>query len=571
MASAIPCPNPTCTHQFSAPELQAAAHVLCPKCGFRMQGQGKASAAPPKPAPAKPAPAKPAPPAKAPAVKSPAPAKPAPVAASNPCPNPTCTHQFSVADLQSAAQIQCPRCGFRFPGKGKPSVAPALEIPAPKPAAAPVPLPEASPIAATPILAAPVDPAEPMAAPIPNDALFSPREPSVRPTQSKSNAGCLRIVLMLVGLGFALSIIVTAAVLAVVFWPSGLNLTKGATGPDEVSLLGPMRNKKGVEENVFQLSFKRKEWISDDEIAPRFGTRFAWKHRSRDVWLAIVVQDFETYRPRDADLLRTAIDKLNGHFKDGLELGEKAIPVRANGLAMQKLQFKGQLNASSWLGECYIFFHHGVAYWMFISSPDWDQVEEWATAFTEKNFKVESDRRGWREQPAPTETFKSINESVALTVPKGVWEKQIAKDTDENGELLLVGRYQEEKDNRKNAVILVFTQPAKENLKDATTAVREYLDKDFKNRNEKYRFLLAEGKAETGEVVDVGNKRGTLVDLKLVLTDDEKAEPRYFLLAVINEKEKVYAVRCECLWESRQIWRQEFLEILRTLKIQNID
>src|SRR5437879_215403 len=54
MANTIPCPNPVCTHEFGLAELQSAAQLLCPKCGFRMEGRGPAKPAAPKPAVAQP-------------------------------------------------------------------------------------------------------------------------------------------------------------------------------------------------------------------------------------------------------------------------------------------------------------------------------------------------------------------------------------------------------------------------------------------------------------------------------------------------------------------------------------
>ncbi len=90
MANKLPCPNPTCTHEFSQAELQAAAQLACPKCGFRMQGRAAAPA--PKaaraPTAAKPAPAplKPAAPAPAPKPVASAPAKTATPIAAQPKP-----------------------------------------------------------------------------------------------------------------------------------------------------------------------------------------------------------------------------------------------------------------------------------------------------------------------------------------------------------------------------------------------------------------------------------------------------------------------------------------------------
>ena len=53
--------------------------------------------------------------------------------------------------------------------------------------------------------------------------------------------------------------------------------------------------------------------------------------------------------------------------------------------------------------------------------------------------------------------------------------------------------------------------------------------------------------------------------MKRVFNDEPK---RYFLLAVINDPGIAYVVLCECTWESRQIWRQEFLDLLRSLTVK---
>ena len=135
----------------------------------------------------------------------------------------------------------------------------------------------------------------------------------------------------------------------------------------------------------------------------------------------------------------------------------------------------------------------------------------------------------------------------------------------------MAGKYLREKDNRKNALLLIFTLDKKDDLKSALKAAREHLETREKESNDKSKIAhaadVAPGQSELGSLEDVGNKRGRMIDLKLMIA--EEPEPhRYFLLSVINEPDICYAIVCECSWGSRQIWRQDFLDVLRTLRVK---
>src|SRR5438874_432526 len=83
--SQFPCPNPICTHVFSAQEVQSAGALKCPVCGQVFQFRaGAIPQAPSRPAVAKPAGAKPA--LAKPAVANPPLATPAPTVAPKPAP-----------------------------------------------------------------------------------------------------------------------------------------------------------------------------------------------------------------------------------------------------------------------------------------------------------------------------------------------------------------------------------------------------------------------------------------------------------------------------------------------------
>ena len=46
---------------------------------------------------------------------------------------------------------------------------------------------------------------------------------------------------------------------------------------------------------------------------------------------------------------------------------------------------------------------------------------------------------------------------------------------------------------------------------------------------------------------------------------------RYYLLAVLNEPDACYGILCECAWDSRAIWRQEFLDVLKTFRVRKTE
>ena len=132
--------------------------------------------------------------------------------------------------------------------------------------------------------------------------------------------------------------------------------------------------------------------------------------------------------------------------------------------------------------------------------------------------------------------------------------------------MLLAGQYKRKKDNRLNAIMLVMALKKEDDLKSAVKAVREYLDKGL---GENYKFVQADdvvkGQPDIGSLEDIGNKRGRRLDLKLLFGEETQ---RYYLLSVINDGDACYAIVCHCGWESRQIWRQDFLDVLGTFQVK---
>jgi hypothetical protein len=510
-----------------------------------------------------------------------------------PCPNPACTHDFSMAEVQASAQLLCPKCGFRMQGKAPakpkapPVAKPVAAAPKPIPAPAPAKVPMATPMSAAPVaagnppLATPIVAAPAPAAPansdesIPDASFFNPDVAGSTGTlvrtsgRAKKGFNWHRLLVNALAIGFAVCVVVSAVAAIVMWFPDVRGMFSNNNGGSFTPLF---RNSKGESEKVYKLLLSRDDWSPDTEIKRDFKAHSAWKHNTEDFWFALIVKDYGMSKPRDAEMLSDAVDKLEQRFGVDMELAKMVEPVKFAGLNAQKLSFKGTINSAPWLGDCYIFFNNGIGYWLFASSPDRDVLDRLAGELAEKNVVVLSDRRGWREQPTPMATYKSENGKLELTVPKEIWEKsKTSKDEYETGEMLLAGTYKRAKENRKNAILTIFTVENKGDLAAEAKAAREFLDAKYKQGNENYKVLPldaddgAPGQKETGELTSVGNRRGRIIDLKLQFQDEKK---RYFLVAVIVEENVCYVILCECTFESRQIWRQDFLDVLRSLSVK---
>ncbi len=566
MAKTIPCPNPTCSHDFVAAELQAAAQLLCPKCGFAMKGTGQAPAKPPA------AQQTLVPPAKK---KAPAPAKLANPAA-------------------PASKPQAPSPAARPAVPAKPAT-PAAPTPAPPAAALPVmampvtaepkgPVVMAMPVSAgtAPAPASPVAAGEPPVAPLPNSsedsvpdgAYFDPGMDPAAGTLVKTKAApkkkfdWRKFMVYAFAIGISVSLVITAVASLIWFFvgPGGL---RDISGNDGTIYWGLIRDAKGGNEKIYKLVLRKDEWTIDGELTSQFNAHTAYRSNAVDFWFVLAVKDYGIYRPRDADMLRIGIEKLESHFQDNLELAANAQPVKFMDIPAVKLAFKGQYKQANWLGECYMVFKDGVAFWLYFASPDWANVEYFTAELPGRNIEFVVDRKGWREQPMPTETFASANNKLFVTGPKGVWEKHNAKDEDENGELLLLGRYLKEKDNTKNALMLFFTMEKKDSLSSALKAAKDYVESKAKNSDPSVKFELAVDPAkdatDLGTIETFGNRRARIVDLKMSRSNELK---RFFLIGAISDPDITYVFLCECTWANRQIWRSVFVDFLGTLRIK---
>jgi hypothetical protein len=555
MAQNFPCPNPACSHVFKAAEVQAQSEVSCPRCGFQLKGRAAAKARTPKP-PTRAVPkASPAPVAKPANVKAPPAAKKTspPIAAKAPVAQPVPVAKPAPAKVPIAQQVTPapPKIAVAQPVAPPPAQDEGFDVELIEPPAdAPPPEPvEEAPAGTGPLI------------------------------RTRAQRGGFPWTRILVGVGalFTAACVVGGGYLAIVNFVGGDSEALRILQP-RGGVVASMRTKNG-NEKMFQLAVSDKVWLSDRETKnkikappgdPDIWFAEAWKHSKDDVWFAIVAKDFGNQKPRDAEMVRVTVDKLEALFGEAVEAEARAEATKFVGLPAQRLHFKGLIRSSSWQGDCYMFFKSGFAFWFFLSSPDVQALQTWAEELQREDvFAIQVERRGWREQPPPTESFAASDSALTLTGLEGIWEKQESRNEDERGILMLFGRYRKEKDNRKNASVLVFKIDHQADLKEAVKAARADIETKKKEENTNYKLTtaaeIAEGQSEAGESADLGSRPGRMADLCLKINEDPK---RYILLGVVNEPETCYVFRCECPWESRQIWRQDFLELLRSLRMK---
>ncbi|MBI3407579.1 MAG: hypothetical protein HY040_04395 [Planctomycetes bacterium] len=559
MPDQLPCPNPTCSHVFSAAQVQAATALACPRCGqvfqLRQSADGTSSASPPAPPRARPRPAAPAD-ASAPTpwyADAAPPAGSAPVAKAKP----------AVPVAKPVPRAPVPRA----PAAVK-KVAPPLAPPSPTPVAA-VPRPtQASPppnIAAFDVLT--------------NDAALVSSAASLHRRQ-----GLKRFLVPIFALVAAVGIIggIFYGLHALELLPiKGVSSGTNASSSSESAwnMVVELRNEKKVSEKVCRLILPKKSWESDAQLKQRMGVALAYRFQDTDdpskaYWCAVHAKDFGVYKPRDAELLSSGIERLSQYFGESLETEAQVERIAANSLSAQRITFKGQIHPVSWWGDMYFLTENGIGYWFYVAAPTRDEAREAFKSVLSDGavFVVENERRGWREKPQPVNTFRGTAGAVTLTAQEGVFTKYDAKDEDEKALLFLFGRHLKEQTdilkNRKNAHVLVLGLEKAGDLSQSFKAARDYVEADFKKIGE-YKLTAAEegkdGPTDTGDKVDVSSYRGRIGEFQVQLKDEVK---RYIMLVVVNQEETTYAVRCECPWESRSIWRQDFLDLLATFKLK---
>ena len=503
-----------------------------------------------------------------------------------PCPNPTCKHSFTATELKGATSLKCPLCGtvFQFRSTPERGVSPAPKptpMPLTKPVAAAKPaVPSSLELPGSP----PPRPAQPRTPPAPVGDTNFLVETTPPPIPSSNDFVTEGVASTLVQNRFRRSpqkgwksiilacvfvIIAGVLVLTFILFREQLLGSKDQTHSDAGgSFTGPIRNLKNGEEKVFKVVASKGIWQLDNGLRTGLKAVLALRRSDAgDAWLAVGAKDYGTRKPRDAELVLEGKEHLENFFGETLELAEKTEGAEIAGQTAQSLEFKGQIKQVFWRGECYMFTKNGIGYWFIMAAPTLEDAKQELAELQKNNrgFVLIDERRGWREQPPKMDPFVGEKFKIRMQAPEGVWEKFKAEDQDERGELFLFGRYLKERDNRKNASVLILALDKKPSLKESLKDARAYFDSKKKEEDKNYQTEPIAEKGEEGISSMIGERPGRILDLRLQLGNEPK---RYVLLAVADGGEQHFAILCDCTWESRQIWRQDFLDLMRTFQLK---
>ena len=112
----------------------------------------------------------------------------------------------------------------------------------------------------------------------------------------------------------------------------------------------------------YRFIFPDRVWKKDDQARLHVKANcLAMRRTNPDAWFALAARDFKTRTPEKEELVKEAVQRLGGYFKQF-----EWDPAPDSSLAGQPawtLKFQGQADNTLMRGECYIIVHKTTAYW----------------------------------------------------------------------------------------------------------------------------------------------------------------------------------------------------------------
>jgi hypothetical protein len=510
------------------------------------------------------------------------------------CTNPACRHVFSATEPTKGRHVICPKCGHgcdlrtqsKHPGRG--GVLPVslptkakgfVEPKQPRPVVLPAPLlapptpPRATnvaPIGTAPGVPAPT-PIVPVAMPIAGKptAPKPPTETLVRVHDYQPGRGSFSLIkgmilFLLVVLFLGVSYLGYTILEPSLHEQGKTRSAGGATGGAPVTPTGvgiSFRNRDNKEERVLSASLDKEFWTEDRDRKNQLRALVACRHleENADSWFAIAAQDFGVQAPRQTEQLNGAVERLKKQFGDTLQYASKLEKAKILGEDALMFPFRGRATVE-WTGECFLVSKQGVGYWILIAGTDED-IETRIKQRLEDEMAVAVDRRGWHEQAPEMDTFVTAKDAFAMKMPLGVWQKYDAGPEDAAGVLFLAATAPDG-DPKKSANMLAVRLDKTAGAKEAYEASRKFFMMRAKAAAAEYSVALVDDREPAKEMA-LGGFAGMVAELRLVRAGETF---KYWVLAGFPAGDATFAIRFECVWDRRAVWKADFLDALKTLK-----
>ena len=585
-AQGLPCINPTCTHTFAHKEMQGVASLTCPKCGNVFQFGTEPAAPAPSKSQTPPPKAKPAIPKAKPAVAKAVPTKPVvakaipakPVAAKPVVAKPVAAKP--VAAKPVVAQPVVAKPAVAQPVAAKPPQAQTVMA---NPIAAPT---------ATKVEANQID-VEPVASPQAKAAVATatparPPQPAaggniVGASHAGYAGGSTNVFTRIIIVLGVLSLLGAGGYFISKLLPDG-NSDSGYVPPDGKVYYGEIANTAtGRNEDIFRVVVPKGVWELDLELRRQFKGAIAMNREVPNpdggdpgvAWFAVAAHDYGSVKPRDSELLRQGIERLEEYFGDRIRMGQ---PKKGefDKRPAQVMEFQGPgRNEVWWFGEMYTLSMNGIGYWIFVGgSGNLDKAKSVFAKLQETKgmgLFLHTNRKGWTAQPLPTSTYRAVGVPLKLSAPEKTWKNYTNPQAKhENGRLFLQSVRSKLNDPDKNIkaaeLLVVSFDRATEDTKEAMKLAKEYVLQSKKAENEKFDMVPAtDDTSELGSAKPVGQQVGRIGEWKLVNSDE--SFKKFLLIAVIRQKDRFYVFHCESFWKYHEVWRGEFYDILSTVRV----
>jgi hypothetical protein len=551
MPASFPCLNPTCSQVFQQDQIRGKASLTCPRCGTVFQFRAESPPTPPPPTRSAPPPPKkprtPIPPAPAVPLATPVKAAVGVVPLARPvAPPPPLPTNDNVLDFTS------------LKNPAKPVAAPAIPAPAP---ASENDLDFTKPSAWG-------------AAPAPTTGKSAPElNFDGRPTSLVSDTIARRARGSWTRFSVVMSLIVVASGLAVWGAVKGYSwLAKRAADSAEPKL--PV----DYQADVINYPPSDSDWVPDENARRGLSVAIARRRSKPRNHLAIHYQDYKTELPSEAVMIDIALTRLRKYF-DPVEWERKpdSPDWKLSGIKGIALEFAGfyREDQTQMTGEVVMTASEGIGYWFFTWGPESqrdDIAPQWPVL--RSKLTITRSREGWQETPRPTDTLPIADTPYELRYVKQVWQKSQnePKDWDPAAIAVLIGTDPNPKEGKahvsKQANARVLRLPKVEGeLKEAATAGKDYVLKQQKLEYETTKDPVAQ-KNKAGSVVDgpraTGDVPGWLTKWKVI--NDEESRSRYMVLWIARLDDGVIVLQCDCAWDRRDFWEQEFLTLIESFR-----